>query len=477
MPRPLSLLAAMELVRRSELLNEDALKAWSNESQFDGDSPDHYFVKLVENGVLTPFQARQLSAGRWRGLVVDDYALSECLGAGGMGRVYLGKHRHREQFVAIKVLSMALANDPTARARLEREARAASSLNHPNIVRVTDLDIEHDPPYLVMEYVEGQSLQALVARTGTFCSGSAALCGRQIALGLQHAWENGLVHRDIKPANLLLDRHGAVKILDLGIVRLTREDGLTMANSQRKIILGTIDYLAPEQAHDSSNVDCRADIYSLGATLYFLLAGHPPFQDVSPATRLARKQMMDPVRLDCLRPDVPIEIAVVVARMMARTPDDRYATPQDVAEALEPWAIPVAGFPEDLFKRSALAQAAEVENARPHDSRISMRIAGSSIHRSVSREALAGDSTKEIPASGGSPTLSFEVKASPTPPDVVFFLQAHAEPAKTSAFEVLVSRPAIPPRRTRRGWIVAAIAAVATTLIFAVGYALRPLLN
>jgi serine/threonine-protein kinase len=416
---------------------------------------------------------------------VEDYALADCIGTGGMGRVYLGKHRHRDHSVAIKVLSLALANDPTARARLTREARAASSLNHPNIVRVTDLDIEHDPPYLVMEYIEGESLQALVARTGTFCTGSASLCGRQVALGLQHAGEKGLVHRDIKPANLLLDRSGAVKILDLGIVRLTHEDGLTLANSKRKTILGTVDYLAPEQADDSSKVDCRADIYALGATLYFMLAGHPPFEDESPTARLARKQMMDPVRLDCLRPDVPIELAVVVARMMARNPAHRYATPQDVAQALEPWAIPVAGFPEDLFRRFADAKAAEAEKAKRDDPKASAKFSGSSIHRSATREAaLEGAPTQEmpVPVQTSAPTIRFtlkdalpRVKAPRTPltPPIV----ASHERTKNSAFEVSAIRTMVPLRRTGRTWIAAAIALLSMVLIFAAGYVLRPLLN
>ena len=480
MPRPPSLFAAMELVRRSGLLADDALGVWSNEARFEGDSPDGYFVKLVESGVLTPFQARQLSAGRWRGLVVEDYALSECIGTGGMGRVYLGRHRHRDQRVAIKVLSLALANDPTARARLAREARAAASLDHPNIVRVTDIDIEHDPPYLVMEYVEGESFQALVARTGTFCTGSAALCGRQVALGLQHAWEKGLVHRDIKPANLLLDRRGAVKILDLGIVRLTHEDGLTLANSRRKTILGTVDYLAPEQAHDSSNVDCRADIYALGATLYFLLAGHPPFEDVSPGARLAKKQMMDPVRLDCLRPDVPYELALVVAGMMARDPKDRYATPREVAAALEPWAVAVAGFPEELFRRYAVAQVTEAV-AKQDDLRASAKIAGSSIHRTVTRiGVLEGEPTREVPAVTGAPTTRFTAKDTPrriVPPRHPPPAEAHGEAAKTSAFQVVLTPNAVPHRRSRRGRLLAVTAAVLMALILAAGYLLRTLLH
>jgi serine/threonine-protein kinase len=409
MPRPVSINAAMDLVRRSGLLSDAALEDWADESHFSQDSPDGYFLKMVEGGMLTPFQARQLAAGRWRGLVVQGYALADCIGSGGTGRVYLAKHLARDHSVAIKVLSPEWAGDPTARERLAREARAASSLNHPNIVRVTDLDVDHDPPYLVMEYVSGESLQALVARTGTFGIHAAALCGRQVALGLQHAWENGLVHRDIKPANLLLDSQGAVKILDLGIVSSKHESGLTLSNSRRRIILGTVDYLAPEQADDSSNVDCRADIYALGSTLYFLLAGRPPFEDASPTARLARKQMTDAVRLDCIRPDVPEGLAGVIARMMARNPHDRYPTPMHAAEALAPWAVPSPDFPEELFRR---AQAHREASAGKFDPKASVKLGGSSVHRSVVRRTgTQGDTTREFAAApaSGAPTVRVQV--------------------------------------------------------------------
>jgi len=471
MPRPASIIAAMDIVRRSGLLSDVALKNWSNESHFSGDSPDGYFLKMVEEGVLSPFQARQLAAGRWRGLIVQNYALTECLGSGGTGRVYLGKHLQRDHSVAIKVLSPEWAGDPTARERLAREARAAASLNHPNIVRVTDLDVEHDPPYLVMEYIRGQSLQAFVARTGTFCIGSAALCGRQVAMGLQHAWEQGLVHRDIKPANLLLDHTGSVKILDLGIVSSKHESGLTLSNSQRKIILGTVDYLAPEQADDSSNVDCRADIYALGSTLYFLLAGHPPFNDASPTARLARKQMSDAVRLDCLRPDVPVEFARVVAKMMARDPGDRYATPIEAAEALAPWAIPVAGFPEDVFRRF---EAAQKELAQKKDIKASVRFLGSSIHRSFPRNRFVeGEATREMSASAtaGAATVRFTLFEEPKPP-----VDSLMNSAGLSEF-VLEAPPVRPGPKVRRKWIATGLVAIAFTLIVTVGYLLRPWLK
>jgi eukaryotic-like serine/threonine-protein kinase len=363
MGKPRTLTDAVGLVRQSRLLSADALggvAARLSAGDLRGLTPDALFGRLAGDGLLTPFQARQLAAGRWRGLVLRNYKLLARLGAGGMGQVFLGEHLGLGRRVAVKVLAHDLADSPTARARLVREARAAAALNHPNIVRVIDIDADATPPFLVMEFVDGVSLQAAVAVAGTFRAEAAVLVARQVADGLQHAWENGLVHRDVKPANLLLDRSGGVRILDLGIVRADFDDELTAAAGLDNRILGTVDYLAPEQAVDSSAVDCRADVYGLGATLYFLLAGHPPFADGPPAARLRLKQKADPEPIHALRPDVPHGLSAVIAGMMARRPEDRFPTPAAAAAALAPFAVPAAGFPEDVFA----AAAGEVRHSR-----------------------------------------------------------------------------------------------------------------
>jgi serine/threonine-protein kinase len=187
-----------------------------------------------------------------------------------------------------------------------------------------------------MEYVDGISLQTLVTRHGTLPVGTACHYARQVAFGLQNAHEMGFVHRDIKPANLLLDRVGVVKILDLGLVRSEADaaSGLTRKLDSRSI-LGTADYVAPEQAVDGSGVDIRADIYSLGGTLYFLLAGRPLFPDGRTAQKLVWQQIKDPTPIDVLRPEVPVELAAVVHKMLAKKPADRFETPIQVFEALE----------------------------------------------------------------------------------------------------------------------------------------------
>ncbi|MBM3983692.1 MAG: serine/threonine protein kinase, partial [Planctomycetes bacterium] len=308
--------------------------------------------RLVNEGLLTAFQAREVAGGRGDGLWLSGYKVLDRLGKGGMGQVYLAEHGVLARKVAVKVLSDALRADPGARRRFAREARAAATLDHNNIVRVFDVNMDHDPPYLVMEYVDGVSFQAAVARSGTFATGEAAAVGVQVADALSGAAAVGLVHRDIKPANLLVDRAGAVKVLDLGIVRFEHDDAFSRVHGTGAL-LGTIDYIAPEQAENSSAVDARADLYALGVTLYFLLAGHPPYPVADARAKLAAKQAEDPPAIHALRPDVPAEFAAVVARLMARNPADRYPHPAAALAALHPWAVPGPDFPARLFRPSS----------------------------------------------------------------------------------------------------------------------------
>lgn len=401
MPRPVTLTEAIALVRKSGLLDDGAVKAFVamiRRQGFRGMTPDGFLARMAEETLLTPFQAKQLSEGRWRGLVLGNYHLKARIGRGGMGQVFLGEHRKLRRPVAIKVLNTNLADDPLAKARLVREASATAALDHPHIVKVFDIDAEHMPPYLVMEYVDGLSLQAVVALTGTLRIEAMALCGRQIASGLAHAAAAGLVHRDIKPANLLLDRLGVVKILDLGIV-LLREDAshLTVDLDGQPSILGTVDYLAPEQAVDSHSVDGRADIYALGGTLYFLLAGQPPFEDVGASMRLLRKQSADPKPIHRLRPDVPEDLSAVIAKMLARNPADRYQTAREVADALAPWATPIAGFPEDLFGQLAGSDWSDESRTKVKPSGPGqLQVNGSSVHAMLPASLVPTDPGIEL---------------------------------------------------------------------------------
>jgi serine/threonine-protein kinase len=350
MPAPSNTSDLIALIRRSGLIRAPQLDAYLADVHPDL-SPTDLLTGLIGDGALTPFQADQLARGRWQGFELGGYRLLDRIGTGGMSQVYLAEQVGSGARVAVKVLAARLADDPVAKERFVREARAAAALTHPNIVHVIAVDTDAAFPFLVMEYIDGVSLQAAVARHGTFAAGTAAYCGRQVALGLQRAFEVGLVHRDIKPANLLVDRKGLVKILDLGIVRsISTGDDLTWRMGQGdRLILGTAEYLAPEQALDCSAVDTRADLYALGATLYFLLAGHPPFPDGSPVEKVTRKLTADPPPIQLLRPDVPPGLAAVIHRLLARDPADRFRTPLEAAIALTPYAHPDPGFPQRLF--------------------------------------------------------------------------------------------------------------------------------
>jgi len=263
------------------------------------------------------------------------YRVLELLGAGGMGRVYKAEHRIMERLVALKVINRNLIENPAAVERFRREVKTAARLIHPNIVTAFDAEQVEDCHFLVMEFVEGQSLDRVVQTRGRLPFSEACDYVRQAALGLQYAHERGMVHRDIKPQNLMRTPEGQVKILDFGLARFLSEGKPATALTQFGVIMGTPDYIAPEQAHDPRAADIRADIYSLGATFYFLLTGQPPFHETSMAYhKLIHHLGRKPKPIRVLRPDVPEAIAKIVEKMMAKNPWDRYRTPAVVVQAL-----------------------------------------------------------------------------------------------------------------------------------------------
>ncbi len=296
----------------------------------------HQLAKaLVRSGMLTNFQAEKLLSGRWRGFLISGkYRLLERLGAGGMGAVYLCEHILMGRRVALKVLPIAQAEDPASLARFYREAKAVARLDHPNIVRAHDIDHEDKLHFLVLEFIDGVNLHDFVKKNGTLSPERAASYIRQAALGLQHAHTAGLVHRDIKPGNLLLDRQGVIKLLDMGLARFFDDDGGAFANAyEQGYSIGTADYMAPEQTFDY-RVDIRADIYSLGGTFYYLLAGKSPFQDGTLPQKMIWHQVRQPKPIRVLRPDMPEALARVLDMMLAKETERRYQSPAAVAEAL-----------------------------------------------------------------------------------------------------------------------------------------------
>lgn len=296
--------------------------------------------ELTRRGWVTLYQLRELFLGRGNHLVMGPYVLLNLLGEGGMGKVYQARHRRLERLDALKVIRNEQLAQPEALQRFLREARAAARLNHPNIVTIYTTDEANGTHFIAMEFVAGVDLARIVREMGPLNAGLACDFIRQAALGLQHAHERGLVHRDIKPANLLVSVDArTLKILDMGLARLQAVDGSEShgALTQTGMVMGTPDYMAPEQAVDSSAVDIRADIYSLGCTLYYLLTGSPPFPQGSLTQKLLWHQQRDPEPLEKRRPDLPTGLIGIVRKMLAKNPTERFATPAEVALALEPF--------------------------------------------------------------------------------------------------------------------------------------------
>jgi serine/threonine protein kinase len=292
------------------------------------------------------------------------YRILVRLGTGGMGVVFKAEHRLMERLVALKVIHKHLIDRPTSVERFRQEVRAAARLTHPNIVTAYDADQAGEVHFLVMEFVEGQSLDRLLERQRSFSVRQACYLVQQAALGMQHAFERGMVHRDIKPANLLVTPAGQVKVVDFGLARFAQERGPAGDITPSGTVLGTPDYIAPEQALDSRQADIRADIYSLGCTLYHLLAGRPPFSEGTVFYKLMAHRERAPRPMTECRPDLPSGLAAVLERMLAKDPAQRYQTPADVARELAPFVHGPAD-PQDKTENSPEQKAVNQDLLSP----------------------------------------------------------------------------------------------------------------
>ena len=334
-----------------------------------GGSAHQFARELIKQGKLTPYQAATIDQGKLKDLVLGEYTILDEVGAGGMGRVFKARHRTMERIVAIKVLSSRTMDLPEAVSRFRQEVKAAAQLMHPNIVTAHDAGECNGVHYLVMEYVEGSDLAKVVKEQGPVPVAQSVDYATQTAQGLEYAHDRGIIHRDIKPANLLVDTGGTVKISDLGLARLAQVAGQDQTESCQPLtssqhVMGTCDFMSPEQVSDAHSADRPADIYSLGCTLHFLLTGRPPYRrETVMDTLLAHREAEIPsLREAC--PDVPETLDAIFQKMLAKTQEDRQQSMTEVIAELKqclvpepvPVAAPTPAPSEDLAAPSAESQ-------------------------------------------------------------------------------------------------------------------------
>lgn len=378
---------------------------------------------LVRDGLLTQFQAEQLLQGKWRGFHVGKYRILERIGSGGMGQVFLCRHLHLPSLAALKVLPPSRASSPSALGRFYREARAAAALHHPHLVRTHDIGQDGELHYIVMEYIHGPNLMDVVKKFGPLSIERTITYLFHMADALDYAHSKGLVHRDIKPGNILVDRFGNARLLDLGLARFCHdeEDNLTVMYDD-KMVLGTADYVAPEQIANSHTADIRADIYSLGATAYLLLAGHPIFPTGSVSQKLIWHGTKEPTPIRQVRPEVPEALATIIHRMLAKDPSHRFQTPTELQAALlpllplEPPPLPAAEMPQysplvmRLLGEENIPNAALIRTPPP--------VRRGAITPAITRETLAAASGPQQNSAGQFRAVNAATVLTPTPPPV-----------------------------------------------------------
>jgi serine/threonine protein kinase len=298
-------------------------------------------AELIRLGKLTPYQAAAICQGKTKGLSISDYIVLDKIGSGGMGLVFKARHRQRPRIVALKLLPPSFSRDRAAVIRFRREASAVAKFRHPNIVAAIDSGETHGLLYLVMEFVNGRDLARTVKEKGPLPVVQTIDCIIQAARGLQEAHDHGIIHRDIKPANLLLDSSGTVKVLDLGLARVNQQQEMfATSGSELELtvsgsIVGTVDYMSPEQAYDPRMADGRSDIYSLGCTLHYLLTGKAPYGGQTFMERLLGHRERPVPSLRAARRDVSAALDATFQVLLAKAPEDRPQTMAAVITELE----------------------------------------------------------------------------------------------------------------------------------------------
>jgi eukaryotic-like serine/threonine-protein kinase len=325
-------------VRESKLVSDDRVRSQIQKlyaSAGDAEpTAQQLAVQMLEAHLLTKYQASHLLAGRTQGFFFENYVVLDRIGRGSMGKVYKAKDRRLGRHVALKILRRDLTNTPKLVARFKREGSAGARLEHPNVVRTYDLGKWRDLYYIVFEYIEGVNLKALLRKKGKLRPSKAIDIVLQVADALEHARINGVVHRDLKPSNIMLTRDGQAKVLDMGLARIISAEGQAAMITQVGEIVGTFDYIAPEQAIDTSSADTRSDLYSLGCTLFHMVTGQAPYPEGTALDKITRHQEEKPPRPTQLEPAISEELDAVILKLMAKNPADRYQTPTELGAEL-----------------------------------------------------------------------------------------------------------------------------------------------
>jgi serine/threonine protein kinase len=357
----------LRAVLRSRVVSRDALlealRDMPREQRGDMQAVSQH---LVKKGKLSRFQASKIRKGAGRGLLMGPYQILAPIGRGGMGTVYMARDERSSELVALKVLPPNRARgEERLLARFQREMEISRRVAHPHLAWTYETGQRHGVHYIAMEYIPGKNLSRLISEEGPLRLPRAARLMAEVAAGLEHAHNQGLVHRDLKPSNIVITPNDHAKVLDLGLALVTGEQGSEVVVGGHNYIVGTMDYIAPEQTVDAAHVDCRSDIYSLGCTLYFALTGRPPFPGGSSRDKVRRHRGDEPESLLILQPSLPAGFVRVVEKMMAKNPDDRYPSAAAVEEELRNWASGETVLPldrrEDAPYAEALAVLREVE--------------------------------------------------------------------------------------------------------------------
>jgi serine/threonine protein kinase len=350
----------LRTVLRSKLLDRDALQALLRtlpvERRNEAEAvADH----LIKAGRLTRFQARKLLAGTARGLVLGPFHVLAPIAKGGMGMVYLARDTRSDHLIALKVLPPSKAREEERLlARFRREMEMSQRVSHPHLAWTYEAGKYHDVYFIAMEYIPGKSLYRLVHDEGPLPAPRVARLFAEACLALDHAHNQGLIHRDLKPSNIMVTPNDHAKILDLGLALMEGE-----AHGEREVIggegyvVGTMDYIAPEQTADPSKVDARCDVYALGCTIYFALTGWAPFPGGSTKEKIQRQRTAEPRPIPELNPAVPPGLVGLVRRMMAKDPDQRLPSAAAVRHELLSWADKGPGLPLDSPQDASYEEA------------------------------------------------------------------------------------------------------------------------